>query len=145
MTADLRSELLKVRQEHGVLNAKNVVDTARPEDHPLHSRFEWNDSAAGERWRLHQAGELIRSVRITYKEPDENNPGRSVRAFHAVPNANGFAFDPVEEVAADPFRRQLMLATMEREWRALHRRYQEFSEFIDLVRSDLGIGTSRAA
>lgn len=145
MSADLRSELMKVRQDHGVLNAKNVVETARPPEHPLHSRFEWDNSVAGESWRLHQASELIRSVRITYKEPDESGPGRSVRAFHAVPNPNGYAFDPVEEVVADPFRRGLMLSTMEREWKAMYRRYQEFEEFLTMVRQDVGGDQSIAA
>jgi len=138
VSADLRGELMKVRQDYGQLTRENVVDAARSPEHPLHSRFEWDDAVAGEHWRLHQAGELIRSVRLTYKDADEHSPGRSVRAFHAVPSKSGHVFDPVEEVVEDPFRRQLLLASMEREWKALYRRYEEFGEFLALVRRDVG-------
>ena len=33
-------------------------------DDPLHDQFEWNDSAAAVQWRLAQARELIRSVKV---------------------------------------------------------------------------------
>lgn len=145
MSADLRGELLKVRQDRGELTAQGVVDTARAPGHPLHSRFEWDDAVAGESWRLHQAGALIRSVRLTYREPDEKSPGRTVRAFVAVPSASGHVYDPAEEVAEDPFRRQLVLTSMTREWQALHRRYSEFSEFVELVRRDIGDAELMAA
>ena len=138
MSTDLRSELLEIRKQYdGVLSKKAVVDTARDPGHPLHSRFEWDDAVAGEAYRLHQAGELIRSVRLVYREADESGPARSVRAFVAAASGDGHVFDPAEEVRDDPFRRQLVLQAMEREWKALYRRYQEFQEFLDMVREDV--------
>lgn len=145
MSADLRAELMQVRRDYGELSRQNVVDAARPPEHPLHSRFDWDNAIAGEQWRLHQAGALIRSVRLTYREASETAPARSVRAFHAVPSSEGHVFDPVEEVVEDPFRRSLLLASMEREWKALYRRYQEFEEFLVLVRKDVGGAEPMAA
>lgn len=134
----LRDQLLAVRQQHGKLTPQVVVDTARNPEHPLHSRFEWNDSVAGEAWRCHQAHELIRKVKVVYQEADETRPEKAVRGFLAIRAAEGYVFDPVEEVAEDPFRQKLALADMEREWKALYKRYQEFGEFLDMVRRDLG-------
>lgn len=134
----LRDELLAVRGQHGQLTPQLVVDTARDPAHPLHSRFEWNDAVAGEAWRRQQAHELIRKARIVYRTADESGPEKSVRAFVAVRAEEGHVFDPVEEVAEDPFRRKLVLADMEREWKALFARYQEFEEFLSLVRQDVG-------
>lgn len=131
-------ELLAVRQQHGRLTPKLVVDTARNPAHPLHSRFEWDDSVAGEAWRRQQAHELIRKVKVVYREADESAPEKSVRAFVAVRAEEGHVFDPVEEVAQDAFRQRLVLADMEREWKALYARYKEFGEFLKLVRRDLG-------
>lgn len=145
MSADLRSQLLAVREQHGKLTPQIVVDAARDPDHVLHSRFEWDDAVAGEAYRRQQAHDLIRRAKVVYVQADESRPERSVRAFHAVPSSEGFVFDPVEEVAEDPFRRQLVLATMEREWKDLHRRYQEFEEFLAMVRRDVGVGESVAA
>ena len=36
----------------GVFGAEAVVEAARPEDAPLHSYFEWDDTEAARRYRL---------------------------------------------------------------------------------------------
>jgi hypothetical protein len=136
MSTDLYKELLAIQEEHGELTPQIVVDVARDEAHPLHSRFEWNDAVAGEAWRREQAHRLIQKAKIEYR-PEGDGPPRLIRGFVAVPKADGFAFDPVEEVAEDPFRKQLVLNAMEREWKALLKRYQEYEEFFALVREDL--------
>ncbi len=46
------------------LTQQTVLDANRPADAPLHSEFEWDDTAAAEQYRLHQAGHLIRSLII---------------------------------------------------------------------------------
>lgn len=133
----LRDELLAVRAQHGKLTPQLVVDAARDPGHPLHSRFEWDDAVAGEAWRRQQAHDLIRKAKVVYREADESKPEKSVRAFVAIRAEDGHVFDPVEEVAQDPFRQRLVLADMEREWKALFARYKEFEEFLSLVRQDV--------
>jgi hypothetical protein len=135
--SDLREELLRIRANYGRLTPQAVVDAARDPDHVLHSRFEWDDQLAGEAYRRQQAHEMIKRVKVVYREPDENGPARSVRAFHSVADQEGYAFQPAESVREDPFQRQLVLRSMEREWKAMYRRYQEFQEFLDLVRADV--------
>jgi hypothetical protein len=137
MSTDLRGELLAVRGQHGKLTPQIVVDVARDPGHPLHSRFEWDDTVAGEAWRRQQAHELIRKVKVVYQEATESAPEKEVRGFIAIPSPEGHVFDPVEEVVEDPFRRQLTLNTMEREWKSLLKRYQEFEEFLSMVRQDV--------
>jgi hypothetical protein len=135
--SSLRDHLQAIYDDHGELTPALVVDEARPKSHPLHSRFEWNNTVAGERWRQAQAQELIRSVKVVYREPTEKEPGRSVRAFHAVRRENGNVYEPVDKVVDDPFMKRLVLADMEREWKALRRRYEQFAEFAEMVRADL--------
>lgn len=48
----------------GRLTPDAVLQDARSKSSPLHDQFEWNDSEAAKQWRLSQARELIRSVRI---------------------------------------------------------------------------------
>jgi hypothetical protein len=136
--SDLRTQLLAIREEHGRLTAKIVVDEARAPRHPLHSRFEWSDETAGEKWRLHQARELISSVQISYRSPATGEK-RDVRAFHAVRNPKGgpSAYDPTEEIAEDPFQSKIMLADMRRRWEELRRKYEHMDEFLAMVRADL--------
>lgn len=58
------SALNEVRNTCGILTAENVVNAARSKDNPLHKAFEWDDNIAAERYRLQQAGQLIRCVVI---------------------------------------------------------------------------------
>lgn len=133
----LRDQLQTIYDSRGHLDPEVVVDVARPKTHPLHSRFEWDDKVAGEAHRRRQAHELIRSVRVIYRDADDLAPESSVRAFHAVRSEPGYVYEPVERVASDPLLRAVVLREMEREWQALKRRYADFAEFLDLVQSDV--------
>lgn len=133
----LRDQLQEIYDRRGELTPALVVEEARDEQHPLHDRFEWDDAIAAEAWRREQAHELIRSVRVVYREADDTSPEKSVRAFHAVRTERGHVYEPAEEIREDEFKRQLVLRDMEREWRALQRRYEGFAEFVDMVRRDV--------
>jgi hypothetical protein len=128
----LREVLTEIRDRHGELTTQAVVDTARPPEHPLHARFEWDDAVAGEAYRRQQAGELIRSVRIRYIEEPEP---REVNVFHVVkrPDSGRQSYVPVEEIAADPVATALVLSEMRREWQAFERRYRHLAEFSELI------------
>ena len=68
------NELSKIESTIGLTPA-NVVDVSRPENAPLHRVFLWDDSAAAEKYRQHQAQGLIRAVvRIEPVEQIEYRP-----------------------------------------------------------------------
>lgn len=48
----------------GRLTPDAVLKDAKSASSPLHDQFEWNDSVAAVQWRLAQARELIRSVKV---------------------------------------------------------------------------------
>jgi hypothetical protein len=133
--SSLRDELLAIRAQHGVLTPAVVRDEARNVDHPLHNRFEWDDSVAGEAYRLDQAHRLIQSVRINYRAPDQTP--RQVRGFHAIRTEHGYAYETVEEVGSDPMKAKLLLAEYEREWRDLRRRWEHLPDFWRVIQGDL--------
>lgn len=133
--SDLRAELLAIREAAGRLTPAAVVAAAAAEDHPLHSRFEWDDAVAGHKYRLSQARQLIRVVRETYVSP-KGEPERT-RFFHAIPDSQGMAYQPSDVVVKDDIASKVLLQSMEREWRALKKRYERFAEFRDLVLGDL--------
>jgi hypothetical protein len=138
----LRDQLQAIYDQQGQLTPRLVVDQARDASHPLHDRFEWNDAVAGEAWRRQQAHEMIRSVRVVYREATDETPEKSVRAFHAVRSEKGHVYEPAEKVAGDPFMARLVLNDMEREWRALKARYHQFDEFYQMIRRDLDEGAA---
>lgn len=134
---DLRSHLQTIHDDHGRLTPAIVVDVARDPAHPLHPRLEWDDAVAGHAYRIDQAHRLIQSVTITYREPTQTSPGTTGRAFLAVRDESGWAYQPAHDVAANPIVAKLVASEMEREWRALRRRYEAFEEFWAMVAADL--------
>ena len=54
-------ELKRIARDNGgFLQPETVVAEARPASSPLHSRFEWDNTAAGQQYRIWQARQLIR-------------------------------------------------------------------------------------
>lgn len=135
--ATLRDILQGIYDERGELTPALVVDAARDPKHPLHHRIEWDNKKAGPQWRLEQAAQLIRSVRVVYKE-DATGP-KELRAFTAIrgkdtPRAN---YVPTEDALRDEFSRALVLRDMEREWKSFKKRYEHMAEFAALILKDL--------
>lgn len=130
----LRDQLEAIRKDHGELTAEAVVLAATPKDHPLHTRvFDRPSKEAASAWYLHQARELIQSVKVVYREADEEGPAREVRAFHAIARR----YEPVEKIAQDPVAREILLAQMEREWEQFQGRYEHFREFAEMIAASL--------
>ncbi len=141
--ANLRDVLLAIREKRGALTPEIVVEEAADPMHPLHHRFTWDDSAAAVKWRLHEAGQLLR---VKYKTGVGD--GRdSLRAFWVTKDSEGRPtsnYEPTEEVVLDPFQRELMLRQMKRDWQTFKRRYQHMQEFTDEVLADLAAGDPKA-
>lgn len=138
MMRKVHEELLAIRAANGGdLTPQAVVDEARPESHPLHNRFEWDDTLAGEAYRRVQAAQLIRSVKVVYAETPEGEE-RKVRAWSSLnaavePETRGYA--PTEELVQDEFARKSLLRQLEREIKTLQRKYGHLKEFGEIIAS----------
>ena len=133
-STNLRDQLQAIRDERGSLTPALVVEVAADPKHPLHGRFEWDDSKAGHQWRLEQAGQLLR---VTFR-PDPSKP-TDLRAFVAVKGEDSptSEYVPVGEAMADPFTQKLVLAQFKREWKTFQRRYEHLAQFAAVIMSDL--------
>lgn len=132
----LREQLQAVHDLHQHLTPELVVDVARPPEHPLHQRFEWDDTVAAERFRRGQAAELIRSVRITYRVSEDRD--QSVRAFSCVRENRGPGnYVPTDRVLSDPLQRRILLADCRRDWQAFQAKYACLEEFAEIVLTGL--------
>lgn len=134
----IREHLEEIYAQHGRLTPALVVEAARDEEHPLHPIvFDCDEHEASERYYRERAHDLIRTVKVVYRDPETDEEKR-VRAFHAVPATTGtelFVYEPAAKVRQDPLLRELVLRAMEREWKALRERYEHFEEFVSLVTS----------
>jgi hypothetical protein len=76
--------VLKAMADSGALTASRLVAEAQALDHPLHPRFQWDDTAAAHEFRLMQARQMIVSVVV---RPD--GAKRAIPVFIHVPARTG--------------------------------------------------------
>ena len=77
---DITEELLKIHTKYGSLTPENVLKEAKKKRHPLHPHFDWDDTEAANRWRVHQSNMLISQARITITEHEE----KKIHAFVSI-------------------------------------------------------------
>lgn len=105
-------------------DASDLVAAARPARHPLHPCFEWDDQAAAEAWRLDQANNLIRNLRVTFTGGGfEDQP---VRAFFRVEVDGERTWAPHDIVLREPVLQEQVLQDILRDLQAFVRKYAVF-------------------
>lgn len=95
------------RRNGGVLKVDDVLDEAKDETSPLHKHFEWDDTAAADKYRRDQARHLIQKCKITLIE----NEPVSIRAFVSLQSDrdSGGGYRLTSEVVTDERRKQELL------------------------------------
>lgn len=135
------SELDRLAKEHGgALKSVAVVQAAKAKTSALHPMFEWDDSKAAERYRKHQAGQIMTSLIVVY----EGAGGKSVEVPYLVsytPPENAAegnraerSYVNIERVKDDATMRA---AVVDRAWEELiswQSRYEHLSEFLEVRR-----------
>lgn len=104
------SELSRIHAESGKIEPATVVEEAKPKDSPLHPAFDWDNKKAGEKWRLHQARDLIKSVEVVVEDAEPQT------VFVHVPESvgKGGAYHPVTHVVQHPDMLTLALIDAQR-------------------------------
>ena len=126
-----------------ILNPESVVRVAK--DNPiLRDYFEWNDGEAAQRYRLMQAGILIRRVRVNVvmrqqaaRQIDvqlvkvESGP-RHVRVFQAPRGSrgNGGGYRTTADIVDDDVLHSDMVDTLRTETAALVKRIQDYLDAV---------------
>ncbi|MBM3211189.1 hypothetical protein FJZ33_03150 [Candidatus Poribacteria bacterium] len=108
---DQYKEALKdIQTRKGLLKPRDVVDEAVNEDNPLHDYFDWDDSSAGDKHRLWQARQLIKTIRVEVV-------GKQTEAYHnvvvdleAVPTQGYY---PIEKILlSEQLTRQIIISAL---------------------------------
>ena len=68
-TPEVISEVLEVKDNYG-LTAENLLRKASKKSSSLYEFFDWDNSSAGEKWRLQQARSLINEIKIIVEDKE---------------------------------------------------------------------------
>lgn len=116
-------EILSIGEE---ASAKDILDKARDESTELHKCFEWDDSAAAEKYRLVQARNITANlvIRRTEEEIKENKP--EIRVFHKPESFSGYK--PIQVIVKHEDEYANLLKRAYAELHAFKIKYQNLQE-----------------
>lgn len=82
-------ELSKIAKNNGgFVNPHKVVEYAKNPKSAMHSCFDWDDTEAASKWRVHQARLLITQIFVTVS-PSNNEPVRALVSLVGDRNRQG--------------------------------------------------------
>ena len=119
-------ELERIRNKYGELSACDIVEESQNENAVLHNCFEWRDDIAAQKYREHQAQELIRNIVVEAVQDKEVNP--PIRAYVKIQGD----YKPIQEVVTIKDYREEMLNNAFKELKTFKEKYQSLSELSDL-------------
>ena len=113
----------QLAQTNDGLTPQSVLDANREEGTPLHDSFEWDDSAAAEKYRINQAGHFIRCI-LKVSESDKKEEPQ--RAFFVTTEVH--RYEPIEEIISIQTKYEKLLDTTYSELLTFKRKYESLKE-----------------
>lgn len=130
---EIIAELNRIASRHGgLLKPEDVVHAAASDKSPLHSRFDWEDTEAARKWRLHQARNLIR-VTVSYIGGNKED---LVRVFVSLtPDREDGGYRSTAAVLSDPGYRKQLLADALSEMKCFEQKYAALRELVEVFKA----------
>lgn len=131
--ADFGGEIEKLADEKGRVTAEDVIAAAQPGT-ALHNFFEWDNENAADKYRLIQAGYLLRSINVVIETPDGEQETRAWQVVtvktESQPDRGYMAAVKVfsdADYSAEVVARALKELTA---WKQRYRQYAQLSEIV---------------
>lgn len=127
--ADVVGDVISgIESRDGVVTKRSFLEESRPEDAPTHNCFEWNDSEAAEKWRLWQAGQIIRDLVVTVVSDDEEQVSTPMFVNVEESRRNEAVFISTETAMLDDEQRKKVLANALKELKIFKDKYSKLKE-----------------
>lgn len=126
----------------GAVQPADVLLDAKAKGSPLHSFFNWDDSAAATAYRLEQARHLLRSIKVTFV--DLGPEARMARMVVNIlpPSSEALAdhepsatYTPIKNALKDPVLRAQILSRALAEAKAWQQRYSDLKELASIFKA----------
>ena len=124
--------ILRLEQQYGEVTREVFLESARSEDSEMHKLFEWDDTVAAEKYRLHQANVIIASLRVTVVE--EKNEPVVLRGF-IQDRTESRGYLNITRALSDKEKRERVLERAYTELRWFREKYGAFKELAGILRA----------
>lgn len=122
------------RENDGLLQPRDVVEEARKENSPLHSKFDWDDGKAAENWRLQQARYLITHVHVEIEGPDNKKRASDVFVSLSTDRRKG-GYRLMQEVLVKRETRNQLIRDAITDMQSFETRYRTVRELVSVFSS----------
>lgn len=121
---------LEAKSPDGKVSPQDIVEASKNPSSPLHSRFEWDDTRAGERYRVWQARQMLSTITIEVGQVE-------TKAFQnivvEVEEGKERGYYSIDRVLNDSDLRQRVLIQMAQHLRSTIKRYEEYKVIYKLI------------
>ena len=137
ISKEVIDEILEVKQKEG-LTAESIVEKAKSKKSNLHNLFEWDDTKAGEFWRMQQARVLINEVKIIIEDKEYyafENVTIEIKGKNETDSKKEYL--TVEEIMNSKTLRAQMIKNAYARlmyWTEQHHQYSEFQPIFDAIK-----------
>ncbi len=121
----------------GGVTSRDVLEDARNARSPLHDYFEWDDSRASEKYRLHQAAHLVNHIEIEIVYGKRKEP-ETVRAFIIdSPENERQHYVCVERLGEKDLRERFLGSALKEaeDWMERYEKFVELSRIFSAIRT----------
>lgn len=125
--APILDELQAIEERDGILKPEAVVEYAKNPETELHKHFTWDDSEAGQRYRVWQARKLIR-VTVTMVNTGEKQIEAVAFVSLTIDRNHGGGYRSIANVLTDSELKARMLNDALKELQIFRKKYAELKE-----------------
>ncbi len=108
---------------------REVVEKAKDEQSELHKCFEWDDTIAAEKYRLHQARMLIANIVVEVEQAEGQTT--ELRLYQSNGRNNGYSESVL--IARDVDRYAELLERAKSELDSFRKRYESIAELEEVI------------
>lgn len=123
-------EIQKIGNE---VNPRQVLDKAKDEQSELHKCFEWDDTVAAERFRLHQARSVLNHLIIVTREEEEENEPIQFRVMMKNEDEKGTNYKQTIIMVKDEDEYKKLLEQAYAELQAFKKKYSCLTELANIL------------
>lgn len=126
--ADKVGEELERIESREELTREAVLEYAKDKKSELNKCFEWDDSIAGEKYRLQQASFVLSSISIVVSE----EPKKATRMYVTIKNEDKKTYKNIVSVLENEDEYKQLLDKAERDFVSYKEKYQDMVKLKDL-------------
>lgn len=108
--------------------AEQILEKAKDPKTELHKCFDWDDTEAATKWRLHQARMVVCEIVYVEKKPQAAEPIK-VRVFNRIDNSG---YKETTKIFRNPDEYSKLLSNAKAELLAFERKYKTLTELDEL-------------